>query len=143
MHETSREALRTKKRVASFIERRTGQLSKIHHGRYRPLTILEIKIFLLFFKHQHKTGHISRVHPELSGELVCDTNVRVSRGHHGEGCDMCCHAQPAAGAELPGPAAVGQHSASLGMRQRTSIAAVRPATDANPLKYQSTLCYCC
>ena len=45
MHETSREALRTKKRVASFIERRTGQLSKMHHGRYHPFTILEIKIF--------------------------------------------------------------------------------------------------
>ena len=43
----------------------------------------------------------------------------------------------AAGAELSSTAAVGQHSANLGLRQHTSTA-VRPATDPNILNYRST-----
>ena len=42
--------------------------------------------------------------------------------------------KPVAGAEISSNAAVGRHSAKLGLRQRTSTA-VRPATDPNLLNY--------
>ena len=54
---------------------------------------------------------------------------------------------PVAGAELSSTAAVGQHCANLGLRQRTSTA-VRAATDPNLVNDRSTavaciLSYCC
>ena len=71
----------------------------------------------------------------------------MSRGHHGEGCDVCAMLLSAAGAELSSTAAVGLHSANLGLRQRTSTA-VLAATDPNLLIYGSTAVgkgtsYCC
>ena len=48
---------------------------------------------------------------------------------------------PVAGAELSSTAAVGQHCANLGLRQRTSTA-VRAATDPNLLNYRSTAVAC-